>query len=75
MSLKLGNYTGFYAPANRAIQFKIVKDYDDDHYDIKTKDLAYSYVTLQEVELSRIEYKSPLTKEEESLVNIKNLGE
>lgn len=62
--LKLGNYTGFSTPLNRNISFKITKNYGDGHYDIKTKDLIYSFITIEEFEVSDITFKKDLDKEE-----------
>lgn len=48
------SYQGFQASTGNPTIFKVLKAYPDNHYDIEVNDLTYSYITLDELELTDV---------------------
>ena len=49
-----GSYQGFQASTGNLVIFKVLKAYPDNRYDIEVNDLTYSYITLDELELTDV---------------------
>lgn len=49
-----GSYQGFQASIGNLVIFKVLKIYPDNYYDIEVNDLTYSYITLDELELTDV---------------------
>lgn len=49
-----GSYQGFQASTGNLVIFKVLKTYPDNYYDIEVNDLTYSYIILDELELTNV---------------------